>query len=82
MLTTRRKLSVLLVLCALLSARFALAAPPNPPPPAKKPDPVAANTVPSQVTLPLAEYQQMLGRPAVTVIETLRIDGSFESRNL
>ena len=63
MLTTRRKLSVLLVLCALLSARFALAAPPNPPPPAKKPDPVAANPMPSRVTLPLAEYQQMLGRP-------------------
>lgn len=34
------------------------------------------------MTLPLTDYQQLSARPAVTVVETLRIEGSFEPRSL
>ncbi len=80
----RHKLSVVFVWLALLCffPSVGAAPPPNPAPPKKAADNASAGNLPSQVTLPLAEYQQLLGRPAVTVIETLRIDGSFESRNL
>lgn len=46
----------------------------------KKPGDLAAPT--SHVTVPLADYQQLVSRPAVTALELLRIEGSFEPRDL
>jgi len=36
----------------------------------------------SRVTMPLSEYQQLLGRPSVTVVDLLRVEGSFETSDL
>jgi len=77
-------LAVTAFFVSLLQAVSGLCAPMQPTAVPKKPAESAPSVggLPSQVTLPLIEYQQLLSRPAVTVIETLRIDGSFESRNL
>jgi hypothetical protein len=36
----------------------------------------------SQVVLPLSEYERLQSKPSVTVIDTLRISGSFQSKDL
>lgn len=35
-----------------------------------------------QVSLPIAEYEKLVGRPSVTVVDTLRLSGSFSGRDL
>ncbi len=49
-------------------------------PPAAATAPAAAAA--SQVTLPLAEYQSLQNKPSVTVIDTLRVTGSFQGKDL
>lgn len=76
-------LAVMLCVFSLLWADGTLAATVTAPNPAKKvPDASLQTGSPSQVTLPLAEYQQLVSRPSVTVVETLRLEGSFEPRSL
>ena len=84
-MVTRAKLPVGFAVFVVLLSAAAAAAVPAPPVVAvkKAAEPAAAiGTAPSQVTLPLADYQQLVSRPAVTVIETLRVEGSFEPRSL
>lgn len=86
MVTRPKPLAVTLVFLSLLHAAVAQAGPVAPVPVSapKKPAEVSSTVAgsPSQVTLPLSEYQQLMSRPAVTVVETLRLEGSFEARNL
>lgn len=35
-----------------------------------------------QVSLPIAEYEKLVGKPSVTVIDTLRLSGSFSGHDL
>lgn len=51
------------------AAPAAAAVPPGAPPPAT-------------VSLPLAEYEKLVSKPAVTVIDTLRLTGSFAGKDL
>ena len=67
---------------SLLRADGALAVGTPPSPPKKPSDAPLSTSSSSQVTLPLTDYQQLSARPAVTVVETLRIEGSFEPRSL
>jgi hypothetical protein len=70
----------LAVLCLLVGSGLG-AAPPKTPaaPPAAEPSPPAAA---SQVVLPLAEYERLQSKPSVTVIDTLRVSGSFQGHDL
>lgn len=75
-------LAVMMCVFALLRADGALAVGTPPSPPKKPSDAPLSTSSSSQVTLPLTDYQQLSARPAVTVVETLRIEGSFEPRSL
>lgn len=44
--------------------------------------PQAGGTGAAQVTLPLPDYEKLVNKPAVTVIDALRIGGSFAGRDL
>jgi hypothetical protein len=75
----------LLLPCAvfllLLFVHRAGAAPPAAAAPATAAAPLAF-TGAGQVTLPMSEYEKLAGRPSLTVVDTLRIQGSFQSRDL
>ena len=46
---------------------------------------MGADAPPSQVTLPIGEYERLKlleERPAITVVDTLRVGGSFKDHNL
>lgn len=42
----------------------------------------ASGAAASQVVLPLSEYERLQSKPSVTVIDTLRVGGSFQGRDL
>lgn len=67
------------VLALLLAAGLGAAPHPGPAAPAAPPSPGPAA---SQVVLPLAEYERLQSKPSVTVIDTLRVSGSFQGRDL
>src|SRR5690348_9268505 len=65
------------VLLTLLCAAQLYAAP-HPTPVVAPPPPATT----SQVMLPLAEYESLQSKPSVTVIDTLRVTGSFQAKDL
>ncbi len=71
----------LLVLCFLIGSAVRAAAAPGAAAPATASAVSAAGST-GQVTLSLSEYERLLNRGSITVIESLRVSGSFAGRDL
>lgn len=67
------------VLAILLVVGLGATPHPAPPPPGPQATLAAAG---SQVLLPLTEYERLQSKPSVTVIDTLRVGGSFQGHDL
>ena len=74
LLKVLRGCAALLVCASALTGRLASATP--------GPATPAGGTGAAQVTLPLPDYEKLINKPAVTVIDVLRIGGSFAGRDL
>lgn len=59
-----------------------LGAAPHPATPPGAPQAATASTLGSQVVLPLPEYERLQSKPSVTVVDLLRVGGSFQGRDL
>ena len=66
----------------LLTLLFATPVGAGPHPAPSTPAAAVAPAATSQVMLPLAEYESLQSKPSVTVIDTLRVSGSFQAKDL
>lgn len=81
----RHGLLGVLVAAAAIAASAPRVARAAPAPRPEKPEAEAPSADPSSratATLPLSEYERLVARPSVTVIDTLRVLGSFAGRDL